>query len=137
MIRTYSELISLPTFAERFRYLKLFNNVGADTFGYDRYLNQQFYKSPVWRNMRSQIIVRDMGCDLAHPDFEIPGSIIIHHMNPITKEDVIEHSDSLLNPEFLVCVSDETHRAIHYGDESILQDLELVIRRPGDTVLWR
>lgn len=137
MIRTYTELISLPTFAERFRYLKLFNNVGEDTFGYDRYLNQQFYKSPIWRNIRSQIIVRDMGCDLAHPDFEIAGSIIIHHMNPITKEDVLEHSDSLLNPEFLVCVSDETHRAIHYGDESILQDLELVIRRPGDTVLWR
>lgn len=137
MIRTYSELIKLPTFFERFRYLKLSADVGVDTFGYDRYLNQQFYKSATWRQLRSQIITRDMGCDLAHPDFEIGGSIIVHHLNPITKSDVLEHSDYLLDPEFLVCVSDNTHKAIHYGDESLLLDTEPVIREPFDTCPWR
>ena len=137
MIRTYSELISIPTYIERFRYLKLSAKIGEDTFGYDRYLNQQLYKSPLWRRLRRQIITRDMGCDLAHPDFEIVGSIIIHHLNPITKSDVIERSDFLLNPEFLVCVSDNTHKAIHYGDESLLMDIEPIVRVPNDTCPWR
>lgn len=137
MIRTYSELISIPTYIERFRYLKLSGRIGEDTFGYDRYLNQQLYKSPIWRRLRSQVITRDLGCDLAHPDFEIVGSIIIHHLNPITKSDVLERSDYLLNPEFLVCVSDNTHKAIHYGDESLLMDFEPVVRVPNDTCPWR
>lgn len=137
MIRTYSELVTIPTFIERFRYLSLSGRVGEDTFGYDRYLNQQLYKSPFWRQLRSRIITRDMGCDLAHPDFEIVGSITIHHLNPITKSDVLERSDFLLNPEFLVCVSDNTHRAIHYGDESLLMPIEPVVRAPNDTCPWR
>lgn len=137
MIRTYSDLISIPTYIERFEYLKLSGRIGEDTFGYDRYLNQQLYKSPTWRQLRHQIITRDMGCDLAHPDFEIVGSIIIHHLNPITKSDVLERSDYLLNPEFLVCVSDNTHKAIHYGDESLLLPYEPVVRTPHDTCPWR
>lgn len=137
MTRTYSELVTIPTFIERFRYLQLSGKVGEDTFGYDRYLNQQLYKSPFWRKLRQQIITRDMGCDLAHPDFEIVGSIIIHHLNPITKSDVLERSDFLLNPEFLVCVSDNTHKAIHYGDESLLMPVEPIVRVPNDTCPWR
>jgi len=137
MIRTYTKLITLPTFFERFQYLKLSGDVGVDTFGYDRYLNQQFYKSATWRQLRNHVITRDMGCDLAHPDFEIPGSIIVHHLNPISKSDVLEHSDYLLDPEFLVCVSDNTHRAIHYGDESLILDSEPIIRTPHDTSPWR
>lgn len=137
MIRTYTELIALPTFFERFRYLKLSNDVGVDTFGYDRYLNQQFYKSATWRQLRNYVITRDMGCDLAHPDFEILGSVIVHHLNPITKTDVLEHSDHLLDPEFLVCVSDNTHRAIHYGDESLILNSDPIVRSPYDTCPWR
>lgn len=137
MIRTYSDLISIPTYLERFRYLKLSGTIGDDTFGYDRYLNQQLYKSTSWRQLRQHIITRDMGCDLAHPDFEIAGSIIIHHLNPITKSDVLERSDYLLNPEFLVCVSENTHKAIHYGDESLLLTYEPVVRTPNDTCPWR
>lgn len=137
MIRTYTELITLPTFFDRFRYLKLASDVGVDTFGYDRYLNQQFYKSATWRQLRNYVITRDMGCDLAHPDFEILGSVIVHHLNPITKVDVLEHSDHLLDPEFLVCVSDNTHRAIHYGDDSLILDSQPIIRTPHDTCPWR
>lgn len=137
MIRKYSDLIQIPSFIDRFRYLKLSNIVGEDTFGYDRYLNQQFYKSKDWKRLRDFIITRDFGCDLAHQDFEIGGRIIIHHMNPITKEDVIEHSDMLLNPEYLVCVSHNTHQAIHYGDESLLLDSEPIMRSPNDTSPWR
>jgi len=137
MIRTYTELITLPTFFDRFRYLKLASDVGVDTFGYDRYLNQQFYKSATWRQLRNYVITRDMGCDLAHPDFEILGSVIVHHLNPITKVDVLEHSDYLLDPEFLVCVSDNTHRAIHYGDDSLILDTQPIIRTPHDTCPWR
>lgn len=136
MIRTYSELIKYPSFIERFRYLKLDGRVGEDTFGYDRYLNQKFYRSSEWKHIRNLVITRDFGCDLAHQDFEIPGMILIHHMNPITKDDVIEHSDFLLNPEYLVCVSYDTHQAIHYGDESLLVH-ELPVRKPNDTCPWR
>lgn len=136
MIRTYTELITLPTFEERLKYLKLHGEVGDETFGYDRYLNQVFYRSPEWRMLRNQVITRDYGCDMALPEFEILDKIVVHHMNPIQKEDVLEHSEILMNPEYLVCVSDSTHRAIHYGDESVLF-YEPVERRPNDMIPWR
>lgn len=136
MIRTYTELITLPTFEERLKYLKLHGEVGDETFGYDRYLNQLFYRSPEWRMLRNQVITRDYGCDMALPEFEILDKIVVHHMNPIQKEDVLEHSEILMNPEYLVCVSDSTHRAIHYGDESVLF-YEPVERRPNDMIPWR
>lgn len=135
-IRTYSELIQYDTFIERFRYLKLSGRVGEDTFGYDRYLNQQFYKSKEWRLLRDRIIIRDMGCDLGIPDRDIFERIIIHHMNPITKEDIINQTEFLLNPEYMICVTKRTHDAIHYGDESLLFDT-LIERRPNDTCPWR
>lgn len=137
MIRTYTELIQLPTFEDRFRYLKLNGMVANETFGFDRYLNQRFYKSSEWRRIRQQVIIRDMGCDLACPDREIFGQIIIHHMNPISIEDIENNPDVLLNPEYLVCVSLGTHNAIHYGDDSFLKRSKVVERRPGDTTLWR
>lgn len=136
MIRTYTELLSFDSFDDRFNYLKLSGSVGTDTFGYDRYLNQIFYKSYEWQRLRNQIILRDNGCDLAHPDYLIVGSIYIHHLNPISKKDLLERSDLLLNPEYMVCVSYDTHQAIHYGDEHLLQP-DLVIRRPDDTCPWR
>lgn len=135
--KTYSELITLPTFEERFRYLKLGGNVGADTFGFDRYMNQQFYKSKEWRRIRDVIIVRDNGCDLGIPGRDISGPIYIHHLNPISP-DTIMHSDSdLLNPDNLICVSLETHNAIHYGDDSILHKNSIVERTPNDTCPWK
>lgn len=134
-IRTYSELIKLKTFEERFEYLKLDGVVGLDTFGYDRYLNQVFYRSIVWRNLRHQIIIRDSGCDLGILEREIFDKIFIHHLNPITK-DQIEHNDiSLLDPENLICCSFDTHNAIHYGDESLLV-LDPIIRTKNDTIPW-
>ena len=136
MIRTYTELLTLPTFEERLKYLKLHGEVGDETFGYDRYLNQLFYRSPEWRMLRNQVITRDYGCDMALPEFEILDEIVVHHMNPIQKEDVLEHSEILMNPEYLVCVSDSTHRAIHYGDEAVLF-YEPVERRPNDMIPWR
>lgn len=136
MIRTYTELITLPTFEERLKYLKLHGEVGDETFGYDRYLNQLFYRSPEWRMLRNQVITRDYGCDMALPEFEILDKIVVHHMNPIQKEDVLEHSEILMNPEYLVCVSDSTHRAIHYGDESVLF-YEPIERKPNDMIPWR
>ena len=119
-IRTYSELITLPTFEERYRYLKLYGRVGEDTFGFDRYLNQIFYKSKEWRSVRDYVIARDNGCDLGIEGHEIFGKILIHHMNPITKTDILERSDLLLNPEYLICTIKNTHDAIHYGDENLL-----------------
>ena len=136
-IRTYSELIKIPTFEERFEYLKLRGNVGNQTFGYDRYLNQNFYKSSLWRSLRHQIILRDMGCDLAIEGREIYGKIIIHHMNPLTVNDIEESSIYLMNPEFLICVSNDTHQAIHYGDRNLLQETTFVERKPNDTSPWR
>lgn len=118
IIRTYSELITLETFKERFLYLKLDGSIGEDTFGFDRYLNQLFYRSTEWKQVRNFVITRDMGCDLAIPDHEIINQqILIHHMNPLTKEDIINKSDYLLNPEYLICTTKRTHNAIHYGDE--------------------
>lgn len=137
MIRTYTELIKLPTFEERFEYLKLNGAVGNQTFGYDRYLNQNFYRSSMWRQLRHKIILRDMGCDLGVEGYEIYGKVIIHHMNPITANDIEESSIYLMNPEYLICVSNETHQAIHYGDKSLLREMEVVERRPNDTSPWK
>lgn len=134
-IRTYSELISLPTFKERFEYLRLQGEVGQDTFGYDRYLNQNFYRNPVWRQLRSKIILRDNACDLAVPDLEIYSKIIIHHMNPITKDDILQHSEDIINPEYLICTSFDTHNAIHYG--IYRQPQYPQERTPNDTCPWR
>jgi hypothetical protein len=135
MPRTYSELRRLETLEERFRYLALHGQVGDITFGFDRYLNQAFYRSTEWRNIRNHIIVRDNGCDLGVEGFDIHDRIYIHHMNPMNVED-IETSDSrILDPEFLIAVTQRTHNAIHYGDESLLPR-QLVERRPGDTKLW-
>jgi hypothetical protein len=135
-IRTYSELIQYQTFLDRYRYLKLGGKVGEETFGIDRYLNQQFYKSKEWRKVRDIVIVRDGACDLGLPDREISCKIIIHHMNPITKYDILNQTDFLLNPEYLICTLKTTHDAIHYGDESLLLDC-LIGRSPGDTCPWK
>lgn len=119
-IRTYSELISLPTFEERYRYLRLGGEVGEKTFGYNRYLNQSFYKSKEWLALRHHIIVRDNGCDLGVEGYDIYGRIIIHHMNPLTIDDIRDRSEFLLNPEYLISTSHMTHEAITYGDENLL-----------------
>lgn len=136
IIRTYSELITLPTFEERFKYLQLNGVVGSDTFGFDRYMNQNFYRSQEWRALRHHIIVRDNGCDLGIEGREIYKYIVIHHMNPIAKEDIRDATDFLLNPEYLICVSDRTHKAIHYGDESLLITAPIE-RSKYDTCPWR
>lgn len=137
MIRSYSELITLPTFEERYHYLKLGGVVGEETFGYDRYLNQVFYSSKEWKTFRRDIIVRDMGCDLGIEDREIGRTILIHHMNPITLADIHQRNlDVLLNPENVICTSLNTHNAIHYGDESLLV-LAPIERSRNDTCPWR
>lgn len=135
-ILTYSELCQLDTFEERYRYLRLNGSVGNSTFGFDRWLNQRFYKDPEWIALRRDIIIRDLGCDLGMVDREICGPIMVHHMNPITKEDIIYRSEFLLNPEYLICCSDNTHKAIHYGDESLLV-LAPIVRSRNDTCPWR
>ena len=135
-IRTYSELMRLPTFEERFRYLKLDGLVGKDTFGFDRYLNQEFYRSKEWKEVRDFVIVRDNGCDLSMDGYEIVGRIYIHHMNPITVNDIVHSSDFLLNPDYLICVSHNTHNAVHYGDEDLLVTAP-VERRKNDTCPWK
>lgn len=135
-IKTYSELMTFSIYEERFRYLKLDGEVGKDTFGFDRWLNQIFYKTPEWKSVRNHVIVRDNGCDLAISDREIYGRILIHHMNPISKEDILNRTDLLLNPEYLICTSKLTHDAIHYGDESLLIK-DPVVRRPNDTCPWK
>lgn len=135
-VRTYSELIKLPTFEERFDYLRLDGVVGKDTFGFDRYLNQQFYRSSEWKRIRNQVIVRDNGCDLGIDEYEIHGRILIHHMNPISIEDLQYMSDLLMNPEYLICVSHRTHNAIHYGDESLIVTTPIE-RSQNDTCPWR
>lgn len=133
--KTYSELITLPTFEERFEYLKLSSKVAEETFGFDRYLNQVFYRSARWKSTRNKIIIRDEGCDLGIPDRPIQGKIFIHHMNPILLEDIESNSDFLLNPEYLICAAFETHNAVHYGDENLLI-LVPQERTKGDTKLW-
>ena len=135
-IRTYSELITLPTFIDRYRYLKLGGKVGEDTFGFDRYLNQVFYQSKEWRSIRDYVITRDNGCDLGISGHEIYGRILIHHMNPITSDDILKRSDFLLNPEYLICTIKTTHDAIHYSDESLLIT-DPIERSKNDTCPWK
>ena len=136
MYKTYNHLITFPTFEERFQYLKLDGRVGEETFGFDRYINQKFYRSKEWKDIRNYVIARDQGCDLAIPDREIPGQIFIHHMNPIGIRDIQDATEYLLNPEYLISASKRTHDAIHYGDESILLSSFPVVRMAGDTKLW-
>lgn len=136
-IRTYSELITLSTFEERYRYLKLDGRVGADTFGFDRIFNQLFYqKSREWKTIRDKVIIRDNGCDLGMEGYEIYGKIIVHHMNPIDLNDIKDATDFLLNPEYLISTTLKTHNAIHYGDESLLITGPIV-RSKNDTCPWR
>ena len=135
-IRTYSELIAIPTFKERFEYLRLDGNVGEETFGFDRYLNQSFYKSTEWRSVRDFVIIRDCGCDLAMEGHEIFGKILVHHMNPISMEDIINRTKYLLDPEYLICTIKNTHDAIHYGDGSLLITGPIE-RTKNDTCPWR
>ena len=138
MIRTYSELIQIPTFIERYRYLKLGDKVGKETFGFDRYMNQAFYRSPEWKHVRDIVIARDYGCDLGIEGREIYGRVrlIIHHMNPILPEDIRDRNDMILDPEYLITTIHDTHLAIHYGDEHMLLQ-EPVVRFAGDTCPWR
>lgn len=138
IIRTYSELITLPTFMERYRYLRLGGKVGEETFGFDRYLNQTFYKSDEWLAVRDHVIIRDNGCDLAMEDRESQGKqrILVHHMNPITMDDILHRSRFLLDPEYLICTIKNTHDAIHYGDESLLITAP-VERSKNDTCPWK
>lgn len=156
-MRTYTELMQLPTFLERYRYLKLGGRVGLETFGFDRYLNQMFYTSPEWKRLRDFVIVRDSlnypyPLDLASPEapiendwidpatgkaFKSKQRVLVHHMNPITKEDILKRADIVWNPEFLITTSEVTHNAIHYGDESLLPVNYLVTRSPNDTIPWR
>ena len=135
-MKTYSELIKLRTFEERFEYLKLNGSVGLETFGFDRYMNQQFYRSKEWKDIRNQIIIRDEGCDLGILDRPIGGRIMIHHMNPITQFDIREATGYLLDPEYLIATSKITHDAIHYGDASLLIR-EPITRIKNDTIPWR
>lgn len=134
-IRTYTELRKLQTFEERWQYLRLDGRVGNETFGFERYLNQDFYSSREWKQARRDAIVRDNGCDLGFADLEIHEGLYVHHMNPITVEDLERGNPDILDPEFLITVCHQTHNAIHYGDERLLPR-PLVERRPGDTNLW-
>lgn len=134
-IRTYSELIQLESFEERYRYLKLNNGVGEETFGFDRIINQKFYRSNEWKRIRDIVILRDNGCDLGCEDRPIFGKVIIHHMNPITLTDIKHNSDFLMDPEYLICVSHKTHNAIHYGDEELVK-IDIAERSPNDTSPW-
>lgn len=135
MIRTYSELRRLRTIEDRFAYLKLGGYVGDETFGVYRYLNQEFYRSTLWRNARRDVIARDLGCDLGVEGYEIFDRVYVHHMNPMRIEDLEQSNLDILNPEFLICVAHNTHNAVHYGDENLLPRKH-VDRRPGDTNLW-
>lgn len=136
-MKTYSELVKLQTFEDRFRYLKLGGSVGEETFGVKRWLNQVFYKTDDWKIFRRDIIVRDEGCDLGIKDRSYNYGLLVHHIEPITVEDIVSRNvDKLLNPENAITTIDKTHRAIHYGDESILH-LGIVERKPNDTIPWR
>ena len=136
LIRTYSELITIPTFEERFEYLKLNGSVGLETFGHDRYLNQILYNSPEWRRFRPEIIVRDNGCDLACEGYEIFGKILIHHINPITAKDILNRNPKVFDPENVITTVHNTHNAIHYGDENLLITAPIE-RSRNDTCPWR
>ena len=136
MMKTYSELVSYDNFIDRFNYLKLNGRVGEETFGYDRYINQIFYKSDEWKRAKREVKIRDNGCDLGVKDRLIGGPIFVHHLNPITKEDILNRNPDIFNPEYLISVSDMTHRAIHYGDESLLLQ-EPIERTQNDTTPWK
>ncbi len=136
MILSYSELITLPTFEERYRYLRRSGIVGEETFGSHRYLNQKLYTSPEWRSIRNHVIVRDNGCDLGMEGYEIQGGVYIHHINPITMDDILNRTPVLFDTDNLICVSFNTHQAIHYGDESLSPIISFAERTPGDTKLW-
>lgn len=135
-IRTYHELSKFKTYRERFEYLLLNGVVAEDTFGFDRYFNQRFYKSNEWRRLRNQIIIRDNACDLGLYGYDIFGKVIVHHMNPICLDDISSCSEFLMNPDYLICVSMDTHNAIHYGDIGYLDAKKQIVRRPNDTKLW-
>ena len=135
-IKTYSELITLPTFEERFNYLKLGGTVGESTFGFDRYLNQNLYKSQEWKSVRNKVIIRDNGCDLACEGYEIYGKVLIHHINPITVEDIINRNPIIFDLENLITTVHNTHNAIHYGDENLLIKGPIE-RTKNDTIPWK
>lgn len=138
MIRTYDELISFKTYEERVRYLRVKQKVAKETFGANRYLNQAFYKSPEWLSIRNRVIIRDLGCDLGLEGYEINDEpVYIHHMNPITEEDIINRSEFLLNPKYLICVTKATHDLIHYGSDILLQSSIIQERRENDTCPWK
>lgn len=134
-VRTYSEMRTYETFEERYEYLKLGGEVGSETFGFDRWMNQTFYRSREWRDARDFVIVRDNGCDLAVPGYEVGDDALVHHLNPMTPEDLVRKQLWVLDPEYLVLTTKRTHNAIHYGDASQLRHPH-VERRPGDTKLW-
>ena len=136
MMKTYSELILLPTFAERFQYLKLKGAVGKETFGKSRYLNQLLYRSPEWKRVRRDVVIRDGGCDLGVADCPIDGRVYIHHMNPITEDDILNRNPKIFDPDNLISVSFRIHQAIHYGSDEMMKELEFIERMPGDTKLW-
>lgn len=137
-IKTYSELVTIPSFLERFRYLKLNGIVGQSIFGFDRYINQKFYRTSEWKKIRRQVILRDCGCDLGCEGYEIPSgvNIIVHHMNPMAIKDIVNKQEWILDPEFLICTTKRTHDALHYGDETLLY-YEPVERTKGDTCPWQ
>src|SRR4051794_5687576 len=134
-VRSYSELRRCSTFEERFAYLSMPGEVGEATFGFDRWINQRFYRSHEWKRVREYVIVRDEGCDLGIPEYDIHVDLLVHHMNPVTADDLIRGEEWVLDPEFLITTTHRTHNAIHYGDASLLRNAP-VERRPGDTKLW-
>lgn len=136
IMRVYGELIKIEKFIDRYAYLKLGGSVGIETFGFDRWLNQIFYKSPEWRHLRDDVIIRDNGCDLGIEDRPISGRIYVHHMNPINPDDIKLRKDIILNPDYLICCSHNTHEAIHYSDEKLLLPDKFIERKPGDTIPW-
>lgn len=136
IIRTYSELMQFETIEERFEYLRIGGKIGEDTFGFDRYLNQMFYRLPEWKKTRRYVIIRDGGCDLGVEGYDISEIVIVHHMNPITKEQILNRDPVLFDPEYLITVSDPTHKAIHYGDSNLLPKI-YTERRKNDTCPWR
>lgn len=135
MRKCYTELIQIPTFEERFEYLKLGGQVGSETFGFDRWINQRFYRSHEWKQIRSKVILRDEGRDLGVEGYELQNGVYVHHMNPMIPKDIVDAESWILNPEFLICVSLNTHNAIHFGDASLLP--KLIERRPNDTCPWK
>jgi hypothetical protein len=134
-IRTIDELLTFKTFEERFEYLKLVGELGQNTFGYDRWINQRLYSSREWKQVRNAVIIRDNGCDLAHTDHVLAYGFVVHHMNPLEIEHFVESSDFLLDPKYLITTSEATHRALHYGDISSITQ-KYIPRSPGDTKLW-